>query len=328
VDGIVFNGASTAPGNITLGLLTADMFRLDNCTLNLNSPGAGVLSFGAASQGNSSELNNTKINFGNAANQIFIHGHFWWKDTPTATSGAVPSILFHCPQGRGTNAEITGVDLSHIDSQLVGDFGSAQAVFKFSDCKMHASVVRAPTNSSGSMVVLNTRCGSSVQNFSLWHSNKFGAQEISTTVVRAGGASDNTTPISWAASTKAAAGWSKPYVLPPITIWNETVGLPVTATVECLGFSATATDAEAWLEVEYLGEAASMRGSFAHDGATILGTPVAQTVSSETWSGGGGLYPFKCQVTFTPQQKGWIYARVKIAKPSATFYIDPKVTLS
>jgi hypothetical protein len=33
-------------------------------------------------------------------------------------------------------------------------------------------------------------------------------------------------------------------------------------------------------------------------------------------------------VSFTPQQKGFIYARVKCAKASSTFYIDPLVTLT
>ena len=36
---------------------------------------------------------------------------------------------------------------------------------------------------------------------------------------------------------------------------------------------------------------------------------------------------FKLSVPFTAAQKGWVYARVKCAKPSATFYIDPMVTL-
>jgi hypothetical protein len=31
---------------------------------------------------------------------------------------------------------------------------------------------------------------------------------------------------------------------------------------------------------------------------------------------------------FTPQQKGWIFVRVKAAKASSTFYVDPKIALS
>jgi len=37
---------------------------------------------------------------------------------------------------------------------------------------------------------------------------------------------------------------------------------------------------------------------------------------------------FKLAATFTPQQKGWIYARAKCAAGLSTFYIDPLVTLT
>jgi hypothetical protein len=37
---------------------------------------------------------------------------------------------------------------------------------------------------------------------------------------------------------------------------------------------------------------------------------------------------FKLSAAFTPQQQSWIYGRVKCAKPSTTFYVDPKITLS
>ncbi|MER8692388.1 MULTISPECIES: hypothetical protein [Mesorhizobium] len=55
-------------------------------------------------------------------------------------------------------------------------------------------------------------------------------------------------------------------------------------------------------------------------------TAAAQTSSSETW--GGSTASFKLNVSFTPQQEGWILARVKAGKASATIYVDPKVTLT
>ena len=81
-----------------------------------------------------------------------------------------------------------------------------------------------------------------------------------------------------------------------------------------------------WLDVEYLGDASSPQASFGNDSADILATAANQTSSSETW--GGSTAAFKLAVTFTALQKGWIYARVKVAKASSTFYIDPLVTLT
>jgi hypothetical protein len=37
---------------------------------------------------------------------------------------------------------------------------------------------------------------------------------------------------------------------------------------------------------------------------------------------------FKLAATITPQIAGWIYARVRAAKISTTYYIDPKITLT
>ena len=146
--------------------------------------------------------------------------------------------------------------------------------------------------------------------------------------MRTGGASDGTTPIAWKIVTTANCTYSMPFECPPIAIWNDTTGSAKTATVEGIwGGGAVPNDDDIWLEVEYLGDASSPQGSFVNDGkADLLATAAGQTSSSETW--GGSTTKFKLACTFTPQMKGWIYARVKCAKASSTFYIDPLVTLS
>ena len=138
-----------------------------------------------------------------------------------------------------------------------------------------------------------------------------------TTIVRTGGASDGTTPIAWKIVTTANCTYSLPFECPPIAIWNDTTGSAVTATVEGIwGGGAVPHDDEIWLDVEYLGDASSPQGSFVNDGkADLLTTAANQTSSSETW--GGSTTKFKLAVTFTPQQKGWVYARVKCAKASS-----------
>ena len=128
--------------------------------------------------------------------------------------------------------------------------------------------------------------------------------------------------------TTANCTYSMPFECPPIAIWNDTTGSSITATVEGIwGGGAVPNDDDVWLDVEYLGDASSPQGSFVNDGkADLLATAAGQTSSSATW--GGSTTKFKLDVSFTPQQKGWIYARVKCAKASSTFYIDPLVTLT
>ena len=102
----------------------------------------------------------------------------------------------------------------------------------------------------------------------------------------------------------------------------------MTATVQGIwGGGAVPNNDDIWCDVEYLGSSGSPLASFVNDGkADILASNAAQDAGSGTW--GGSTTKFKLNVTFTPQQKGWILLRVKAAKASSTFYIDPKITLS
>ena len=102
--------------------------------------------------------------------------------------------------------------------------------------------------------------------------------------------------------------------------------------MEVLYDSATnLKDDEIWVEVRYLSASASTLGATASDSkATPLTTAADQTTSGSTWTTTGLSTPNKQKLgaTFTPQQKGYVYARVHLAKASTTVYVDPKITLS
>jgi hypothetical protein len=51
------------------------------------------------------------------------------------------------------------------------------------------------------------------------------------------------------------------------------------------------------------------------------------TSSAASW-GGSPAHTQKLQVTFTPQMKGPVKARIFVAKPSITVYVDPLLTIS
>jgi hypothetical protein len=167
-------------------------------------------------------------------------------------------------------------------------------------------------------------------NYNLYSQRIGGDLSEETTIVRTGGASDGATPLSWKVVTAGVAycNFSFPFECPPIAIWNDIVGSAVSAAVEGVwGGGAVPNDDDVWLDVEYLGDASSPQGSIVNDGkADLLTAAAPQASSTATW--GGSTTKFKLAVTFTPQQKGWIYARVKCAKASTTFYIDPLVTLT
>lgn len=335
-DGIIFvAGNSTGATTINTVGSNGAWQRFDNCSFRLGSTGAGSIQLGAAGAvlGSYTEFNNTTVSFSAVTQTISVAGALRWRNTLSALIGAqVPTILFTPTSGRGGYVECIGVDLSAAGSgkTIAGaQQTSSASLYRFVDCKLNASVTKSTVPPShGSPEVDFVRSGSSGINYTVYRHRVSGSLEEETTVVRTGGASDGTTPIAWKIITTANCTYSLPFECQPIAIWNDTTGSSVTATIEGIwGGGAVPLDNEIWLEAEYLGDASSPQGSFVNDGtADLLTTAANQTSSSATW--GGSTTKFKLAVTFTPQQKGWIYCRVRCAKASSTFYVDPLVTLT
>jgi hypothetical protein len=334
-DGIIFvAGNSTGSPQINIPNAAATSLRFDNCSLRIGSTGPGQIAIGAVTAVNSGyvEWRNTTVSFAGTGAVILVGGRLVWRDTPSALLGTIPTSLFTFGAGRGGQIDCIGVDFSAAGSgkTLVnGSTGPTAILARFVDCKLGASVTKVSGLAvHGSLDVDFIRCSPSGINYTVNSSRYIGALDEETTIVRTGGASDGTTPIAWKIVTTSNSTYSLPFECPPIAIWNDVVGSAVTATVEGIwGGGAVPNDDDIWLEVEYLGDASSPQGSFVNDGkADLLATAAGQTSSSETW--GGSTTKFKLAVTFTPQQKGWIYARVKCAKASSTFYVDPLIVLS
>jgi hypothetical protein len=337
-DGILFvagNAANVAhiiiPGSAPASL------RFDNCSLRLNTTSTtSRISFGnlGGTGGSYVELNNTTASFGNINQAFDLTAEMKWRNTASALLGTIPTTLL-VPSGlatRGADVECIGVDFSAATSGKTIAGSSAPVTanrFRFIDCKLDAAVTKSAVPlSHGSSEIDFIRCGASGINYSTFRHRISGTLDHDTTIVRSGGASDGTTPISWKIVTTANCYYSIPFECPPIAIWNDTIGSSVTATVEGIwGGGAVPNDDDVWLDVQYLGSSSSPQASFVNDGkADLLATAAGQTSSSATW--GGSTTKFKLNVSFTPQQKGWVYCRVKVGKASSTFYIDPLVTLT
>ncbi len=336
-DGIIFNcGTGSSTANLILCAAANNMLRFDNCSLRLVNTAAAATLYVGGSAGSLGatcvELNNTTMSFAAATQTVNIVNVLKWRNTASALLGTMPNNLFTPTSQRGGLVDCAGVDLSAAGSGKVialsnGTFQGFQ--FRFLDCKLNASVTKASAQVGfGSGDVDFIRSGSSGVNYAAYRLAMAGALNEETTIVRTGGASDGTTAIAWKIDTSANSNYSTPFECPPIAIWNDTTGSAVTATVEGIwGGGAVPNDDDVWLDVEYLGDASSPMGSFINDGkANLLASAAGQTSSSESW--GGSTTKFKLGVSFTAQQKGWVYARVKCAKTSSTFYIDPLVTLT
>lgn len=340
--GTIFSsGSGTSNGSINMTNAGLEKQVYDTCDFKLAGNNASSrIAAGWAATGCDVEWLNCRVSLANPSQAIAPSGRFVWRGgsliagtaSPTNTGLLVPSNT------RTASALIDGVDLSEggasmvlVSASLGG--GSFSAVFR--NCKL-------PSGWSGTLFSSGIKHGTRAElwncsagdiNYAMWIEDYAGSSKHETTLVRSGGASDGDTPISW--KMEASANAEYPAIVlrsPEIYVPNTTTGSSKTLTVEILHDSATAlTDAEIWLEVEYLGTSGTPLALFADDAkADVLTSPANQTSSSETWdtTGMSNANKQKLSVSVTPQEEGVFICRVCLAKASKTVYIDPKVTVS
>ncbi|TPL40688.1 hypothetical protein [Mesorhizobium sp. B2-4-6] len=319
-DGIQFTSNSTF--NLAWNPRVSLKFR--NCALKLS--GAGGQGFAATQAGCRTVLENTTLQFGATTGQnILSDGEFFWRDTPSAIAGSTfPTTLFSTPSGY---IELDGVDLSALTGTIFGASTNQMMRVRLTDCKINASATIAATPTRYGSIEY-ARIDSGGTNYKHGKILNSGTESTEIAIVRTGGASDGTTAFAEKIVTTANVSELFPFDSIPIAFWNDTVGSPITVTVEGIsGLGAVPNNDDAWLVAQYLGSSSSSRASFASSGkADILASNAALSTSSEAW--GGSTTAFKTSVTFTPQQKGPVLLRFMVGKPSFTVYLDPKPTIS
>jgi hypothetical protein len=327
---------SSAPFNIG-GAGNKQMYDACNFVLGTSSITQRISVTGDASAA-SSELiwKNCGVRFNNASHAITARrGKFQWRGGSALSGGTSPTLIL---DGGGGSAYqslcmIEGVDFSNWASG-VNIFGGGVGQFVIRNCKLPASWSGSLSNAAmlaGSRYSMYN-CDSGDTNYRLWIEDHAGNIKSETTIVRTGGANDGTTAIAWKLATTADAEYPTIRLeTDEIARWNETVGSAITVTVEVVTDGVTLTDAECWLEVQYLGTSGFPLSLFASDAkADVIASAANQASSSVTWTTTGLSSPVKqkLSVTFTPQEKGAILAKVILAKASTTVYVCPKLDVT
>lgn len=333
VHGITFNcGNSTGTATLTIGSAFSRNY-LAHCKFKLLGTGSSsrILINGAWQ-----DLYACDIYLSSTSQFVTYYGAgstVKWRGGLYLTGSSTPTAI---SVTNGSFVEWVGVDFSALGSSFnLSSYSSGAGLYRFINARL-------PTSWTGN--VLNNASGSVGQRVEVFNTDGadtnyrsaaedgYGKQSPETTLVRTGGATDGTTPISWKIVTTSGATIWRVFNSLEIVRWNETTGSAITATVEILRDSATnLTDAEIWLEIMYLGTSGVPLGTWTSDrAADILATPADQADSSATWTTTGMSNPNtqKLSVTFTPQEKGYVHARVVVAKASTTVYVDPVLTLA
>ena len=226
-------------------------------------------------------------------------------------------------------------------SQLTGSIWSNPTVAMYGsllvkDCKLNASTTVTTPTFFG-MIVQLVRCDSGGAAYKSARYAYEGTETTETGITRVGGATDPTGQVqSRKIVTTANALWLRPFKAEPYAIWNAVTGANVVVTVYgTVNAGALPNNDDIWLEVEYLGSSASPLGKIVTTTkASVLAANAAVSSDGSTWNSGGsgaGWLPFKLTTTLSspqPGMAGYIHARVRAAKPSTTYYIDPQVVLS
>lgn len=272
-----------------------------------------------------------------------VSTRFSWQGGGLLAGNAMDTALMKVISvGEGFLIELSGLDLTNMaaTTNIFAISGSTgQAIIR--DCTLPVGwtgLLTSSVSQAARCSMYNCEASGVDTNYRMWIVDYTGSIRSETTIVRTGGASDGTTPLAWKMVTAAnAVEFVSPLNSDEIIIWNDVVGTAVTATIEFVhdsvggGAGAAMLDDEIWMDVLYAGTLDKSQGLFVSDHkATFLTAAADQTASTEAWTATGLTTPVKqkLSVTFTPQEKGYIKARVYLGKASKTVYICPKMTVA
>lgn len=333
--GITFqagDSSNSASINLSSSGTTGLSWNFDTCVFSLTNTNTGSqIVFGVISAV-VIQWRNVTCKFGSNQQNIVARVPFVWTGGSIDPAGQAPVLLIN--PITTAQAVITGVDFSALGSgcALVRT-NTAWMAIDFQRCKLGASVgiLSGTIAGQGYQDVRLSNCDSANTNYRYYRQNFFGSISHETTIVRTGGASDGTTAISRKMVSTANTTFGTPLETDNMIVWNEITGSSITCTCEIVNDGTTLKDSEVWLEEDYLGTSGYPLGVITSDrAADIFATGVSQTSSSVTWTTTGLTTPIKqkLQVTVTPQVKGPIRLKVKLAKASTTIYICPKIEVS
>lgn len=281
-------------------------------------------------------IDNSPVTFASTTQTIaYGTGITRWINTPNPIRGVIPTSVFTF-NSSGAIVELRGLDLSAVGSGKTLFTPSANyqpSRLTLVGCKLSSAVTLFGgfnSNTRRNIVdVINS--DSAATNYLMSRGMTEGTLTTETTIVRTGGATDGTTPVSWKIVTSSLSNWTFPFDCPQMTIWNDVTGSNVVVTVYGIwGGASVPNNDDIWMEVDYTGSTLTPQMTTLQlTKATPLNAGAALASDTSTW--GGSVTPFKLTTTLSSPQpglKGPIYIRVRCAKPSTTFYIDPKPVLS
>ena len=331
-------GTGASAGIITLVATDESVVDLESCTVEL--AGTAATSEIRLGLDNSRNMKLTTRNctflFG-ATTQGIVGRQMKWESygDSFAPTGAVPANLIESVSVNGGLWRFEGADLSTISGNFYGASGSTMPLrIELYGPKLHATFVPMVAQTNEAHVEIFIFDGDSGDvHYKLYHENAKGKTEISTAIYATAGATfDGSTHYSFKITTTADANFGLPYCSPWIEAYNEDITTSITPRLEALrdGSATKYNDDQAWGEWSYKGFTGFSRVTHVNDRRGLAASAAAQatsTLGAGDWTGEGGTAAFMKfePAAFTPAEIGAVRARVVVAVPSSTVYVDPQI---
>lgn len=240
-----------------------------------------------------------------------------------------------CSTSTNYGSKLSGCDFTGPTGVAgIVDWSQSLGPIEIANCKTNASPTwtTGTVNASGKLLVTNS--GSADAPEHLYCADYYGVVSSNSAVYRDSGASIESVPVSWKMVSTSHSYISSPLQTPWIygvisATGSKTFDVYVTQDAG----AGDLTDAEVWLEVEYLGTSNVAQSTLITDRASVSGNFSGAAAQGDdttsTWTGSiTATYKQKLSVTATVNEDGLYRARVVLAKASTTLYVDPLVTVS
>jgi hypothetical protein len=250
-------------------------------------------------------------------------------------AGFRTGVIFGCGPSASLQIVITGADFSGFTNAIPCEYFDTPGPTTLTNCKTASTFALHGGGAVSCTRIIATNVGPTDDPTSLKYHTYFGDIVSSTLIYRSSGATIEGIANSWLVTTTANCNEYAPFHGPWMPSRVATAGTK-NFDVFISNDSADFTDAEVWLEVEYLATAGSPLWTLASDQrATITTTAVVQDDDvTSTWNGAGPAFTFKqrLRVTATVNEPGQFRARVVVGvasiASSRNFYVDPDVTVT
>lgn len=343
VYGITIRNSGTNADSFFIGSSDGSSYTLDYCYLWLGSTNSAcVIQLGSiVASGNSYiRLKDTTFRFSAAAHGLRFNARIDIDGGSVSSSGTAPSVLFIANVDRpgGGLARITGCDLSHVTGTLFGASFANTYRIELVGCKLGSGVVLftaspSPDNKSGGEIIAYD-CAAGDEHYHLWYSNACGDLTISTScyVTSDGAAYNNSgSKCSWKIVTRAHAMHTEPFFTPWISVHHEGTSA-ITPYLEVVCDNFTPKESEVWSEWTVKSNSGSPLVAFNNSdkgGVTASATNQgASSLTTDDWSGEPATPVFiklAPTASVTPAEIGDLCARISVAIPSKTLYVDPQI---